>query len=643
MSATGVNTGPGASADRRTGEVGGLQQAIMRFLNCGILADTYTEKFDSAQDDGSSFRFCLAPNDEKYTEMPPAWVKAAMLIRANSLSYGISGVRVQLLTNLLRLLERNVIPIVPLRGSISASGDLIPLSYVANLLQGSPGIKVLVQSTAMKKRVSADVALREAGIPSIGFAPKEAIALVNGTSFSAGAAALILHDVHLAIILAQILSAMAVEALHGAKESFDPYFAEVRPHPGQKEVAQNIDAFLWKSKLVKEEVGGSGHGLPQDRYSLRTISQWLGQEVESLLLAHNQIMTECNSITDNPLMTPDGRVMQGGNFQATSITSAMDRTRNSLQMSGRMLFQQLTEMMSPPTSNGLPPTLTADEPSCDFLMKGVDVAAASYASELAFLSHSTAPYFMNAEQGNQSLNPLALISARYTETALDVFWHLTSTMLVALCQALDLRAIQRDFIGLFVNSFNRETSKWTQKWLKEDLDLPEHARTQLWTQFLSKFDDSASLDSYERFQSVMRSLCESARDLGKAHQHDIQPQFHRDLDSWASSLAASGTAFYRRVVDQQSTANTTSYLGAASRNMYLFVREAQQIPFLRKQQQSSLSKTSVFMGSKEGDTLGTYISRLYRALKCGSLIPVAMGCLQDAKILTKQNMREAKL
>lgn len=638
----------------------------MRFLNCGILADPDPDELKSTQTDGLLAN--LRPNviENKVdsiaraqaiaqpeiitnhkmvseTDMPPAWVKSAMLVRANSLSYGISGVRVTLLANLVQLLEHNLVPKVPLRGSISASGDLIPLSYVANTLQGSPGIKVPIWSNGKQKLVGADIALQEAGIPSIEFAPKEALALVNGTSFSAGTAALILHDLHVHVVLAQILTAMAVEALHGARESFDPYFAEVRPHPGQKEVAQNIDAFLWKSKLVKEEIGKSDIGLAQDRYSIRTVSQWLGQEVENLVLSHNQVVTECNSLTDNPLMAPDGRVMQGGNFQATSITLAMDRSRCTLQMSGRMLFQQLTEMMNPPTNNGLPPALTADEPSCDFVMKGVDVAAASYASELAFLSQGMSPFVMNAEQGNQSLNSLALISARYTQTAVNVFGHLAATVLVAYCQALDLRAVQRNFVARFADSFHRETKEWTQTWLKEGSETGIDAVTQLWTQFMLKFGDTANFDLAERFRSIMKSLCESARQIGRAGQCESEPRFFQDLDRWSASLSASAQTTYKDVLDRHSVSDTLAYLGAASRKMYWFVRDTQQVPFLRRQQQSSVSKESVFMGANRGETLGTYITRIYQTLQRGSLLPVVMECLEEATTRAKQAGQKARL
>ena len=615
-------------------------------LSSNLRLDTRSKRLGSIEervDSATKVALDRYQTSDSETEMTRAWVKSAILIRANSMCHGISGVRVDLLQNLIRLLEQDLAPSVPLRGSISASGDLIPLSYIANLLQGSPGVKAVVRSNDGSKILSADTALQKAGITPMQFAPKEFFSFVNGTAFSAGAAAQVVHDAHFDLVLAQVLTAMSIEALHGARESFDPFFAEVRPHPGQKEVAENINAFMWKSRFIKEEIGQSASGLQQDRYSLRTTSQWLGPEVENLLLAHSQVITECNSNTDNPLLAPDGRVMQGGNFQATSITSAMDTVRHMLQMSGRMLFQQLTEMMNPPTNNGLPPNLTADEPSCDFLMKGMDVAAASYTSELAFLSQGINAFPMVAEQGNQSLNSLALISARYAQTALDVFGHLTSTMLVALCQALDLRAIQRNFHALFIEVFKLRTREWAQKWLIDDPKRSRDCQTELWSEFLTKFRDSANLDLTIRFKSIMDSLYEPARKIGRAHGCHVKSEFCQDLDQWTLGLAASAQTLYQTAVDEHTASRTMPYLGVASRKLYTFVREIQQVPFLRRQRDTKLARDSSFVGAGKGDSLGSYISRIYSAQNRGLLLPIVVECLKEARAQTEGPGCKAKL
>ena len=149
---------------------------------------------------------------------------------------------------------------------------------------------------------------------------------------------------------------MGVEALCGTDESFAPFIAAVRPHSGQVEAAHNIFFFLHGSKLTVSH-SGTDHlvddgSLRQDRYSIRTASQWLGPQIEDLNLAHEQLSIELNSTTDNPLIDSVGqRIYHGGNFQAMAITSAMEKTRRTLQVIGRMLFVQCTELINPVLNN----------------------------------------------------------------------------------------------------------------------------------------------------------------------------------------------------------------------------------------------------------------------------------------------------
>ncbi|KAL1966600.1 hypothetical protein VTN77DRAFT_4011 [Rasamsonia byssochlamydoides] len=564
--------------------------------------------------------------------MPPAWVKAAHLVRSNSLARGNSGVRVKLLNTFVKLLQRDIVPQVPLRGSISASGDLNPLSYLAGALQGNPGIRVWYSGKTYGENttglMNADDALKEAKIPPVQFAPKEGIALVNGTSFSAGIAALAMQDAHHLAVLAQVLTAMAVEGLNGTDESFDPHFAEVRPHPGQMEAARNIRHFLKDSKLVRKADGENYRGLRQDRYAIRTASQWMGPELETLVVAHRQIVTECNSITDNPLVVePGAKVIHGGNFQAMAVTSAMDKTRSAFQAIGRMLFQQLTELMNPVTNNGLPPNLTADEPSCDFLMKGMDIAAASYQSELAFLSHSVVPFVMVAEQGNQSLNSLALISTRYTHTALDIFMQLSANSLVALCQALDLRAIQHNFFTAFEPVFRDKTWLWMGEWLRGNKYQHESS---LWAQFKSEFGRLSNLDLCPRLKSVMATLHASAITL-VLDTNDVSyryTSFHEDLAWWAESTATVAVLTFNRLLNEHTVSHTMPLLGVGSRRIYRCVREDLKVPFIRGEKFAACN-FPMFEGAEAGTTLGTYTSRVYRALKQGILLRPVMECLRE--------------
>ena len=186
--------------------------------------------------------------------------------------------RPELVRSLVGLLNNSVTPIIPLRGSISASGDLIPLSYIAATLQGSSEVEVWTDGKRRDlghQRITADVALSNFSLVSLQLGPKEGLAMVNGTVVSTGVGSLALHDAHGAIILSQILTAMSVEALRGSTESFDPFFSMTRPQAGQRGVSNNIRNFLRRSMLVsdKAEDYANGDCLRQDRYSIRTVSQ----------------------------------------------------------------------------------------------------------------------------------------------------------------------------------------------------------------------------------------------------------------------------------------------------------------------------------------------------------------------------------
>ena len=165
--------------------------------------------------------------------MPESWVRASMLIRLNSLASGASGVKTSTIETLAQLLEKGIVSRIPLRGSISASGDLSPLSYLGGLMQGKPSITAWTgsRSTGDRRIQRADQALAESSIAPIKLGAKEGLAIVNGTSLSAGVAALAMQEAHCQAVLSQVLTAMTVEALRGTDESYDPFFAQVSPTP----------------------------------------------------------------------------------------------------------------------------------------------------------------------------------------------------------------------------------------------------------------------------------------------------------------------------------------------------------------------------------------------------------------------------
>ncbi|KAJ7217974.1 L-Aspartase-like protein, partial [Mycena pura] len=458
----GLSTGFGGSADTRTDKPILLGHALLQHQHAGVLP--------SSQDSPRILPL-LDPNS---TAMPESWVRGAIIIRMNSLIRGHSGVRWELIEKLCEILHANVVPAVPLRGSISASGDLSPLSYVAGLLGmfGNPSIRAFDGPPAFgpRKMVSSRVALATHNIEPISLASKEQLGILNGTAFSASVASLALNDaVHLTL-LAQVCTAMGTEALLGSRASFAPFIhAVARPHPGQVECAQNIWNLLQGSKLAETQeeefsLEEDKYSLRQDRYPLRTSPQFLGPQIEDILSALSAVTQECNSskfqhdfgptypnlpliATDNPLVDGDtGEVHHGGNFQAMSVSNAMEKTRLALHHIGKLLFAQTTELLNPAMNRGLPPSLAASDPSLNYFAKGIDIATAAYVSELGHLANPVSTHIQSAEMHNQAVNSLALISARATINALDVLTMLVSSYLYTLCQALDIRAMQEEFV-----------------------------------------------------------------------------------------------------------------------------------------------------------------------------------------------------
>lgn len=629
---TGVNTGFGGSADTRTEDVKDLQENLIRMLNYGVLPSH--DDLASKQSSQSSLERSLPTEDPVSTNiMPASWVRAAMLIRINALMHGASGVRPVIVHQMLRLLLQDIIPKVPIHGSISASGDLSPLSYIGSAIEGKENALCTVGTlSGTPKTMTAAAALAKFGLQPQRVIAKEGLSLVNGTAMSCAVAGLALHDAHGLSVMSKLLTAMSVEALRGSPESFDPFFAQVRPHMGQIDSSRSIFGFLKGSKLINgsESDANEAGVLRQDRYSIRTASQWVGPVLEDLFLAHQQITTEGNSVTDNPLIdcTSDSpRFLHGGNFQARSITSAAEKIRLSLQTIGRMMFTQTTEMINPTTSFGLPPNLTAEEPSISFIMKGVDIGAAALLSELGFLANPVGTHVQTAEMGNQSLNSLALISARYALTSVDIASKLVALHLLVVCQAIDLRVINI----LFLKALDSKVFDLTKTWLSRS-SSPDLIRTSampmrifLSSQIRREFDRTTQMDTADRFNFIAETLQPTLL------KHNPTPDssatgLQQAVASWTAHAAAVLRDTYTSQRDRYlQTPDPTPFLGRASRRMHAFVRKELHVPFLTV---AVLSKADNGHGTP---MLGTFVTRLYEAVRNGVLYAPAMECLKEAQ------------
>lgn len=362
---------------------------------------------------------------------PDEVVRTMILLRANSLARGLSGVRYELIEALVSLVNHDICPIIPEQGSLGASGDLAPLAHLALALLGKG--KVRMGGVLM----DAALALERAGISPLTLMPKEGIGLINGTQAMTAVGAIALYDAVVLAITADAAASMSIEALRGIPDAFRPCLHQARPHQGQMECAEFISRLLEGSRLVS----APGELRVQDAYSIRCIPQVHGATRDVLEYVRKVINTEINSVSDNPLVFPDGQVISAGNFHGQPVALAMDFLSIATAELGNISERRIERLLNPALS-GLPPFLAVQGGiNSGFMIS--QYTAASLVSENKVLSAPASTDSIPVSASQEDHVSMGTIAARKARAVVKNVARILAIELMCACQALEFQGPEK--------------------------------------------------------------------------------------------------------------------------------------------------------------------------------------------------------
>lgn len=368
--------------------------------------------------------------------LTPEQARAVVVARLNSLTRGYSGVSYELLQQLTLLLQRDIVPVIPAEGSVGASGDLTPLSYVAAVLCGER--EVFYQG----KKVTTAEAYRAEGIQAIQLKPKEGLAIMNGTAVMTGLACLAFERAEYLAQLCTRITAMATLVIDGNAHHFDEVLFDVKPHPGQQQIARWL-----REDLHAGEPPRNPKRL-QDRYSLRCAPHVIGVLQDALPCLRQFIENELNSANDNPIIDGEGQhVLHGGHFYGGHIAFAMDSMKNTIANLADLLDRQMAQMCDTKFNHGLPANLsgaTGERRAINHGFKAVQIGCSAWTAEALKLTMPASVFSRSTECHNQDKVSMGTIASRDCLRVLQLTEQVAAAVLLACCQGLELRIAQND-------------------------------------------------------------------------------------------------------------------------------------------------------------------------------------------------------
>jgi histidine ammonia-lyase len=363
--------------------------------------------------------------------------RAILAARLASLSRGYSGVRPELLEQLVEYINRDIVPVIPQEGSVGASGDLTPLSYVAAALLGERDVYYRGETLPAGK------VLKQLGLEPLHLHPKEGLAIMNGTAVMTAVACMAYDRARYLAKLATRLTAMVSVALKGNTNHFDERLFSVKPHPGQNQIAAWI-----RSDLHMDRVARNSDRL-QDRYSVRCAPHIIGVLQDSLGWMRQFIETELNSANDNPIIDgEEEHVLHGGHFYGGHIAFAMDAMKVAVANVADLIDRQMALLMDTKFNNGLPPNLSGATPERAMInhgFKAVQIGISAWTAEALKNTMPASVFSRSTECHNQDKVSMGTIAARDCIRVLELTEQVAAAGLLASTQALYLRKNDADF------------------------------------------------------------------------------------------------------------------------------------------------------------------------------------------------------